>query len=327
MVRSRLVACTVAALSLSWFPGVASAESGKGFECRQLAEMPTPATATEWLERSMLAGHCYIFQARAVRISREGVRTLALSHDIRDGVVREVASYLDGPPVVYERHGKIVEGHGISGEARSIAPSVDAGSIRQYYRLTLGGEERIAGRRSVRLDVEPLDNLRYGHRLWLDTQTGLPLKQVLLDVDGRILETFQMTELVDPSLYDQAVSFATLDSRPEGPWQPGWVPSGYQSVPLPDSNDAPGSALSHRLYSDGLSSFSLFIEPLADNSPALRPGLHRLGISYAAVRHLPLDGRLMQIVVMGELPPQVLVRVAAELQYQPDAGRTVPSSS
>ncbi|MFC3293782.1 MucB/RseB C-terminal domain-containing protein [Modicisalibacter luteus] len=305
----------------------ASAESSKGFDCPQLADKPAPSTATEWLKRSMLAGHCYIFQARAVRISREGVRTLALSHDVRNGVVREVASYLDGPPVVYERHGKIVgSGNSSRKGINPTAPLLDAERVGQFYRLTLGGEERIAGRRSIRLDIEPLDSLRYGHRLWLDIQTGLPLKQVLLDIDGRILETFQMTELVDPTLYDQSVSFETLGSRPEGPWQPGWLPSGYQLSPLPDSGEAPGSALSHRLFSDGLSSFSLFIEPLSGNSPALRPGLHRLGISYAAVRHLPFNGRLMQIVVMGELPPQVLVRVAAELQFQPDSSDIEPES-
>ena len=318
MVRSRFVACTAIAVSLMLPVVPANAEPGKGFECSRLADKPTPSAATEWLRRSMLAGHCYIFQARAVRISREGVRTLALSHDIRNGVVREVASYLDGPHVVYERHGKIA-GSSVGEERSPITPSLDVGRVEQYYRLTLGGEERIAGRQSIRLDVEPLDSLRYGHRLWLDVQTGLPLKQVLLDVDGRILETFQMTELVDPTLYDESVSFETLDSRPEGPWQPGWLPPGYRLFPLPGASDSPTSALSHRLYSDGLSSFSLFIEPLSGNSPALRPGLHRLGISYAAVRHLPLEGRLVQIVVMGELPPQVLVRVAAELQFQSDA--------
>lgn len=326
MVRSRFVMRKAVSVLLMSFAVSANAEP-KGFDCRRLADEPTPSMAIEWLERSMLAGHCYIFQARAVRISREGVRTLALSHDIRNGVVREVASYLDGPPVVYERHGKIVgSGSSVSEGAKPIASSMDAEHIGQYYRLTLGGEERIAGRRSVRLDIEPLDALRYGHRFWLDTQTGLPLKQVLLDVDGRILETFQMTELVDPSLYEQSISFETFTPRPEGPWQPGWLPAGYQLSPLPDTGEAPRSALSHRLYSDGLSSFSLFIEPLSDDSPALRPGLHRLGISYAAVRHLPLGGRLMQIVVMGELPPQILVRVAAEMQFQPDSSRLAPAS-
>lgn len=319
MARPPLVAIMAAVallLSVS-LPGLADT-SESGFDCRQLADKPRPDAAVGWLERSLMAGHCYIFRARAVRISREGVRTLALSHDIHDGIVREVASYLDGPPVVYERRGRIVRS--------GLAESVQGGSvpaplsrIEQHYRLTLDGEERIAGRRSVRLDIEPLDNLRYGHRLWLDVETALPLKQVLLGVDGRILETFQMTELIRPRLYQQKVAFETLhDARPTGPWRPEWLPAGYELSPLPVSHGgAPPSSLGHRLYSDGLSSFSLFVEPLTDADKALLPGVHRLGISHAAVRHLRLGERVMQIVVMGELPPQVLGRIAAQLEYRP----------
>lgn len=329
MIRPPFAAFTAAAcLLLVSPPGLASSAETAGFDCQQLAKREQPDTPTEWLERSLWAGHCYIFQARAVRITSEGVRTLALSHDIENGVEREVASYLDGPAVIYERHGRIArgvasDGPGVDtiGTKRTSPPSVMS-RLDQHYRLSVEGRERIAGRPSVRLDVIPLDNMRYGHRLWLDRETALPLKQVLVDIDGHILETFQMTELVPPELYEDSVAFGPSHAIPPDPWQPGWLPAGYEPLPLPVSQSVTNIPLSHRLYSDGLSSFSVFIEPLLSDERLLRPGIHRLGISHAAVRHLRLGERVMQVVVMGEVPPQVLKRIAVRLEYRPES-RTI----
>lgn len=314
---------TALALLLASATALAQPDSAasSGFDCRQLADEPSPETTPEtWLERSLWASHCYQFQARAVRISGAGVRTLALSHEIRDGVEREVASYLDGPPVVYRRQGRIGR-DGLAGAigAGNASPSAIMARLDEHYRLSLEGESRIAGRNVVRLDIAPLDNLRYGHRLWLDRETALPLKQVLIGLDGRVLETFQMTELGQPHLYDRAVAFDSADTPPPGLWQPGWLPAGYQSLSLPGGHGVEAQPLSQRLYSDGLSSFSLFIEPLRGGEASLRPGLHRLGISLAAVRHVRLDDRVYQVVVVGEVPPIVLVRVADRLEYRPES--------
>ncbi|WP_233440401.1 MucB/RseB C-terminal domain-containing protein [Modicisalibacter coralii] len=295
-----------------------------GFDCRQLADAPSSdTTPRDWLERSLWASHCYQFQARAVRISGAGVRTLALSHEIRDGTEHEVASYLDGPPVVYRRQGRVGRDDlsGAIGSGRT-SPSAIMARLDAHYRFSVDGESRIAGRNVVRLDVAPLDNLRYGHRLWLDRETGLPLKQVLIGLDGRVLETFQMTELGQPRLYERAVAFEPADDPPPGLWRPGWLPAGYRPLSLPDGHGVEAEPLSQRLYSDGLSSFSLFIEPLRGPDAALRPGLHRLGISHAAVRHVRLDDRVFQIVVVGEVPPLVLARVADRVDYRPAASKT-----
>ncbi|SDL70785.1 sigma E regulatory protein, MucB/RseB [Modicisalibacter muralis] len=329
MIRPSFAAFTAAAtcMLLASPPGFAASSETSGFDCQQLAEREKPDTPAEWLERSLWAGHCYIFQARAVRITSEGVRTLALSHDIENGIEREVASYLDGPAVVYERHGRIAQDVA-TGEADAdtigqnrASPSSIMSRLDQHYRLSIEGQERIAGRPSVRIDVEPLDNMRYGHRLWLDRETALPLKQVLVDIDGHILETFQMTELAQPRLYDDSVAFGPLQDIPPDPWQPEWLPAGYEPLPLPVSRSVTNTPLSHRLYSDGLSSFSVFIEPLVSDDRVLLPGIHRLGVSHAAVRHLRLGERVMQVVVMGEMPPQVLGRIAARLEYRPVSRR------
>ncbi len=295
--------------------GSAAQASGEQFDCRTLEGEPELVTAQQWLERSLWAGHCYLYEAHAVRIGHDGVRTLALSHEVRDGIERGVASFLDGPPMVFERRGRIGRlGWAGNGAETPPSPAGIADRVDAHYRLQLGGEERIANRRARRLEIAPLDNFRFGHRLWLDQATGLTLKQTLLDETGRPLETFQLTALERPRLYQGAV---TLDARrepPADPWRLGWLPEGFTPQPVETRSARHGEGVTHRLYSDGLSTLSIFLAPM-EEVELLAPGLHRLGVSNAAVRHRDLGGEPRQLVVMGELPARVLLRVAEALEW------------
>lgn len=293
------------------------------FDCRSLEARDVPETALAWLERSFWANHCYVFQARAVRIGADGARALALSHDVVEGVEREVARFLDGPPVIFERRGRIGRLSWADGDAP--VPASPAGIARHIdglYRLQTSGEERLANRTVIRLDIEPLDVMRYGHRVWLDTLTGLPLKQSLLDTQGRELETFQITELRQPRLYQGEIRLDRRRARPEDPWHPAWLPAGFIPQPVVTRSARHDADIRHRVYSDGLATLSLFVEPV-EGPDQLIPGMHRLGVSHAAVRHRDLGGRTRQVVVMGELPPGVLLRVADSVEWQDvDEGNT-----
>lgn len=295
----------------------ASPEPGEErFDCRTLAQATEPTTAREWLERSLWAGHCYRYDAHAVRIGHDGLRTLALAHDVHDGIERGVASYLDGPPMMFERRGRIgrLGGSGEDGEARP-SPVGIAERVGALYRLQLGGEERIANRRTLRLDIAPLDSFRFGHRLWLDHATGLTLKQSLLDENGRPLETFQLTALEQLRLHQGEIRLDRQREAPLDPWRLGWLPEGFIAQPAETRSARHGDGVIHRLYSDGLATLSLFLAPV-EEVELLAPGLHRLGVSNAAVRHRELGGRPRQLVVMGELPPGVLLRVADSLVWE-----------
>ncbi|TDO12644.1 MULTISPECIES: MucB/RseB C-terminal domain-containing protein [Halomonas] len=286
------------------------------FDCQGLAEQGPPESALGWLERSLWANHCYEFRARAVRIGVDGVRSVALSHDVMEGVEREVAKFLDGSPVVFERRGRIGRLSWAEGDAPVPAsPAGIAEHLDGLYRLQLSGEARLANRTTIRLDIESLDGLRYGHRFWLDTATGLPLKQVLLDERGRVVETFQITELHQPQLYQGEIGLDRRRPRPHDPWRPAWLPTGFIPLPVETHSARQGDDITHRVYSDGLATLSLFVEPV-EGADQLIPGLHRLGASHAAVRHRELGGQLRQVMAMGELPPGVLLRVADTVEWQ-----------
>lgn len=304
--------------------GRAGNDRAERFDCQALSAQPAPESARGWLERSLWANHCYAFQARAVRIGSDGVRSLALSHDIVEGVEREVARFLDGPPVVFERRGRVGRLKWADGDgAVAASPAGIVAHLEGLYRLRLSGEERLANRNTVRLDIEPLDDLRYGHRFWLDMATGLPLKQILLDEQGRVVETFQITQLNRPRLHQGAIDLDRARPAPDDPWRPTWLPDGFTAKPVETRSPRHNEAVGHRVYSDGLATLSLFVEPVAGRDQ-LMPGLHRLGVSHAAVRHRELGGQARQVVVMGELPPRVLIRVADSVTWQAPADDASP---
>ncbi|MCK2182704.1 MucB/RseB C-terminal domain-containing protein [Halomonas getboli] len=309
----------VALVAAALTPSVQAAmPASSGVDCTQLAEEDEPDSASAWYERSLWASHCYAFQARAVRIGSDGVRALAMSHGIEDGVERERARYLDGPAVAFEREGRIARPGGMTSSASSAAPpEAIVEHLDGLYRLQLSGSDRIAGRHAMRLDIEPLDDQRYGHRLWLDANTALPLKKMLLDEQGRVIETFQITDLRAPRLHQGAIDLASPPSLPALSWRPDWLPRGFVPQAIATQGGRrPG--IEHRVYGDGLSTLSLFVEPLEGRS-LLIPGIHRLGVSRAAVMHRELGGRPCQVVAMGELPSRVLQRVVESVTWQADA--------
>ncbi|GED22985.1 MucB/RseB C-terminal domain-containing protein [Halomonas halmophila] len=287
-------------------------DKAAALQCASLDEREAPASAQEWFTRSRLASHCYIYQARAVHIGGSGVRTLAISHDVQQGLEQEVARYLDGPPVVHERQGGIVHPADATSAAAALASTE---SVNALYRLSMAGNARIAGRTARILEIEPLDDQRYGRRLWLDVETVLPLKQMLLDERGRAIETFQITELRDPRLYhgDIKASSPTTPSR-DAAWQPGWLPEGFEPRAVPEEAFSEGAG-DQQLYGDGLATLSLFVETISGQQ-LLKPGLHRLGVSHAAVLHRKMGGEPRQVVVLGEMPPGVLQRVAESVEWQ-----------
>jgi len=241
-----------------------------------------------------------------------------LTHGVEQGVETEVARFLDGPPVAVKKRGSVNRDatQGTQDFTAGIAPGALTRQITGHYEFHPMELERIAGRSAWRLDIEPQDELRYGYRLWLDRETSLPLKREMIGLDGQILETFQITDLQAPTLYTGTLRLGPGKRSPEPPWHAPWLPAGFTMQPTPPDNPGQSARIEHQLYSDGLASISLFVEPIVSDHRALLPGLHRLGISYAAVRHVTHEGRPMQILVLGEAPAEVLARIATQVVWR-----------
>ena len=74
--------------------------------------------------------------------------------------------------------------------------------LAENYRFEWLGHDRVAGRAAQVVAIVPRDNLRYGYRLYLDRDSGLPLKLDLMDEAGdpveqaRVYDAARADELV-----------------------------------------------------------------------------------------------------------------------------------
>ncbi len=238
---------------------------------------------------------------------RERVLTL-------DGQQREFIRRGDEVQCLYPKLHRIVVEHSGPLAFPAIAAQHPA-DIFQSYELHRTGKERVAGTPCNLIDLTPRDHLRYGYRLCMDPTTGLLLKAQT--VNGRtVLEEVSFTDVkvgepIDPSQLKP--SWRTdgwkIDRPATQPAQmhdPGWsvsAPSGFRRLTelvrslMGAGDNAPRSAL-QSVYSDGLATVSVFIEPGAPTLEDMEM-FQRRGPVTAVSRSV--EGA--RVTVVGDVPP------------------------
>lgn len=152
-------------------------------------------------------------------------------------------------------------------------------SATPYYNVALGKEGRVANRIAQQLVVTPVDNDRYGYHLWVDKESALLLQSDLLTEKGKVLEKFSFSSVnLDIAIPDEALApemtghqmtwnrVETVDPKliedKGSAWTIGWLPTGYGLVAQQHRRKMSNKHLvEQRVYSDGMSSVSVFIEP------------------------------------------------------------------
>jgi len=148
--------------------------------------------------------------------------------------------------------------------------------VDQYYRLSLEGVDRIAGRNAQLVVLEARDKQRYGYRLWFDKDSYLLLKAQTINEKGLPIEQVAFTNVTIGGTIDVSRVKPTATST-EG-WrtetnrmvpvdlaQAGWsvtqpVP-GFRKVMEVRRAFGGREDIGQMVYSDGLAAISIFIEP------------------------------------------------------------------
>ncbi|MEE4161252.1 MAG: MucB/RseB C-terminal domain-containing protein [Woeseiaceae bacterium] len=292
-----------------------------------------PGSPEDWLDRMANAVQSLSYEGTVVRISNGEAESLKVAHTIVDGVVRERVVAQEGNGLEIVRNGnevhcilpdrKIVRVEQWNDQSTlfSTLPTSDL-SLGNEYDVVIRRKSRVAGREAMELAIRPHDPYRYGHRLWLDTETGFPLQTQLIGEDGEPLEQVKFAEIsLDPALSPAALAPSlALDDFTwlSAPGKPGrkdvstdWVaadlPAGFRVVSTEEEHlEDSGKRVVHILYSDGLASVSAFIVA-ADSEPAPRAALLGTSNSYS-VQH---DG--YRITAMGQVPAATVERIAQSL--------------
>ncbi|MGD8176944.1 MucB/RseB C-terminal domain-containing protein [Marinimicrobium sp. ARAG 43.8] len=289
--------------------------------CKAHAEAPDHEPA-QWLKKMAEARQTVDYRGAFTYEHRNVMESFRVFHWVEDGQVHEHLEALDGPEDAARSLTDPSGCHTVGYRLLSTSSPEQVGRIERFYQLKLRGASRVAGRNVQMLEVRPRDELRYGYLLALDKETGLLLKSLLIDEHQRLLERFQFVELsFDPDVStlraqarsgDKVECLAEEGAQPSH-WQLEWLPPGFEFSG--QTHLKPG--LDMLMYTDGLASFSVFLEPL-DAGPSVEGRAQRGAIS-AYMGQLLVNEQPYRVTVVGEVPGIVAERLARSLQVGVEA--------
>ena len=118
-----------------------------------------------------------------------------------------------------------------------VEPRTDDGSLLKalpapgprldsLYTLSIRKGKKLLGREVRVVDIQPRDAYRYGYRLWLDEETAMPLRSIVVGSDGQPVELIHFARLETDS-GSNGTSWS-LRSTPSG-FQ--WIRAGKRAEP------------------------------------------------------------------------------------------------
>jgi sigma-E factor negative regulatory protein RseB len=200
--------------------------------------------------------------------------------------------------------------------------------IPQFYAARETGVQRVAGHLADMVEILPKDELRFGYRIWSERQTGLVVKLQTLGEQGAVLEQMSFSELqLDAPVSMDKLQKLMKDTRGYEVHKPllkkttaeaeGWrlkepVP-GFTAMSCHTRDagvaQAPGTAPMQWVFSDGLASVSLFVEPF----DAQRHGQEK-SVAVGATHSVSKRVGDHWLTVLGEVPTPTLRRFALALE-------------
>jgi sigma-E factor negative regulatory protein RseB len=289
---------------------------------------------SDWLNRMAAAVQNTNYEGTVLRMQNGDYQALKVVHTVSDGVVRERVLIQEGNGLEIIRNGNEV--HCILPDEKSVViaewdeqstlfstlPSADI-RFGNEYDISIVREERVAGRKAALLAIRPHDNFRFGHKIWLDVETGFPLQTQLYAHDGTTIEEVKFADIsldkaipasaLAPSYSIENYRWFTQPSRAvgrlvESGWTNDGLPAGFRLISakaeqLPVS-DAP---VTHLTYGDGLAEVSVFVAARVDDKVTQRT-------TKGALNTYGLDVGDFRVTAIGEVPAETVEQIATSMR-------------
>ena len=286
-----------------------------------------------WLQKMTAAVQTTDYEGTVIRIQDGTVEALKVVHLVSDGVIREKVVIQEGNGLEIIRNGNEV--HCILPDRKTVLveewddrstlfSTLPSSEIRfgNEYDVSIVREERVAGRNTIMLAIRPHDNFRYGHRIWLDTETGFPLQTKLIDGSGESIEQVKFADIslgqeiqasaLQPStniddfrwfVQPQRVVKKAIDSD----WTSDNLPSGFRIISThAEEKSGEEGSLIHMMVSDGLANVSVFVEKNADDAAARKS---KVGASNS----FSIPSGEFRITAVGEVPLEAAEQIARSM--------------
>jgi sigma-E factor negative regulatory protein RseB len=267
----------------------------------------------EILNRMQATVHTLSYEGDFVYQYGDVLNAMHIDHELQEGNEREYLRTLTGPmrEVVRDNftmaHFDEKQPASVSERRRRKSPTLvtfDPERLSAVYDFRIIGKDRVAGRETTIVLVQPQDEMRYGHRLYLDRETALPLRRVVLDRKGKPISQLMFTTIKIENGKADAKAPAVEKPAAEpvdyrGSWRFEDLPKGFV-MEFHDSLEENGTIKSEQfVFSDGIARLSLYIEDRAVSNAPKQSVVGPVGILGSEI-----DGH--RITVVGEAPIETL---------------------
>jgi len=281
-------------------PSLLWAQSHGGYPIPQAipgnAALPS---ATQILQQAANAATSLNYSGTITYQRRGAAETSRIVHLFENGVEMERITTLDGPPyevvrindelTCYLPEARLIRIEPRTG--RQGFPSLlsrQMSALTQHFTVKKLEIERVAGHDAQVWMFEPNDEFRFWHKLWTELKTGLWLRGRVLDESGKVIEEITFSDIriggridreqLKPTLVNNVANWRVDRKLPINAVKTdtGWVakllPAGFVKIGETFMRALPGRTepVSQLVYSDGLTSVSVYAAPLAaGESPTL----------------------------------------------------------
>jgi len=299
-----------------------------------------PSDPLAWLQRASQAARQASYEGTYVHTNGDRTSTIRITHINAGGEEHERVEPLDAATHEIVRRNEEMYCRFPDAKTVRLDPRItarffpaivaqSAESIATSYEVKLGKTERVLGYECQWIRLEPRDGFRYAQRLCAEVETGLVLRAKTLNESGQVIEQYTFTDLkLGPqvtrtdlkSIFRARNRQWLTDGQPRDEVtnaQTGWIvskpPAGFHKI-TELKRTLPGRAqpVSQLVFTDGLASLSVFVEPNTSPSRSAEASSED-GTTTFFVR--PFGDQL--VTVLGEVPLATAREVARNVTRRP----------
>lgn len=305
-----------------------------------VAEESQSVTARSWLTSMVEAMHTLNYQGTAVYLRDDQVETMKVFHAVENGIEQERFVSLNDPMREVIRDADkvtcyfpdtqtiVVDYKPHSGSVLFNVPN-DLNSESRRYRTTIGHQAHVVQRLTQVISIDPMDNLRYARKIWIDIESKLPLKYEVYDEGGKRVEqmvftSFSVEETIPLKFLSATTKIGSVKWRirdkenipaHKHDWEFKSIPQGFKQV-LYTRKKMPASKhpVEHILFSDGVASVSVYVDESENDRPLQKE------LALGVINSYSRQYMNHRITVMGEVPAKTVKIIGDSIYIQKPGG-------
>lgn len=301
-------------------------------ETNEISDVASTETATDWLIKLKAALTEQHFDAGVISTKANKTDSFKWLHGVvGDQEVESIAPLIGGGMTTI-RKGNVVSFI----EANKQVYSIEASSIRNFippvfyksvevladsYQFVSVSKNQIGGRPAQLIRIESKDNTTFNYWVWVDVESGLPLRLEYVNQSGEVVERMLMTHLsvfseptddmqkISKSEFPAPAVIGLASNKDTNNWHMSWLPKGFKLIKSDRHHVSISREVSdYYLYSDGLVEFSIYIQrPLESfKSPIV--------LQEGATSFVMINANGYDVTVVGAIPAETGYQIATNIK-------------